>query len=218
MDGRKTGSLLLIASGAAYGLTYGLAVRYGARVFGQSSWFVIMTLAFMQFLPFAMGFVTVFVIEWRRPQRAWAWFLMPWIPVVAGELTTMAALWEGFICVVMFTAIALGASSLGGAAAGLIVRHVGSRRSKQASLACVLCLPLLMSPVESRFLEHWTSTSPSAASSSTCCTASMLWNRCRMVRHGCILLAATVCRPISIGMPIFGPMPPCATCNAESCL
>jgi hypothetical protein len=66
----------------------------------------------------------------------------------------MAALWEGLICIVMFTPIALGASSVGGAAAGVIVRFVRSHRSKDASLVCVMCLPLLLSPFESRFLLH----------------------------------------------------------------
>jgi hypothetical protein len=82
------------------------------------------------------------------------WFLLPWLPVVAGELGAMAALWEGLICIVMFTPIALGASSVGGASAGAIVRFVRSRRSKEASLVCVVCLPLLLSPFESRFLLH----------------------------------------------------------------
>jgi hypothetical protein len=144
----------LAASGAAIGLAYGLALRYGSRLFPHSSLFTVMTLSFMVLLPFAMGFITIFVIERRRPQPVWIWFLLPWLPVATGEAATAAALWEGLICVVMFTPIALGASSLGGAAAGGIVRFVRSRRSREASLVCVMCLPLLLSPFESRFLLH----------------------------------------------------------------
>src|SRR5437660_11576823 len=106
------GNALLIASGAAIGFAYGLSVRYGSRVFPHSSLFAVMTLGFMVFLPFAMGFVTIFVIERRRPQRIWVWFLFPWIPVAAAEAATAAALWEGAICIVMFAPIALGAASL----------------------------------------------------------------------------------------------------------
>jgi len=140
--------------GAAIGLAYGLVIRYGSRLFPHNSVFQVMTLSFMVFLPFAMGFVSVFVAEWRRPQPVWVWFLLPWVPVIAGEVATAAALWEGLICIVMFLPIALGASSLGGAAAGAIARFVRSRRSKEASLACVMLLPLLLSPIEPQFLSQ----------------------------------------------------------------
>jgi len=148
------GNGYLVGFGAAIGLAYGFLIRYGSRVFPQSSLFQVMTLAFVVFLPFAMGFTSVFIVERRRAQPIWVWFLLPWLPVVAGELGAMAALWEGLICIVMFTPIALGASSVGGAAAGVIVRFVRSHRSKDASLVCVMCLPLLLSPFESRFLLH----------------------------------------------------------------
>lgn len=108
-------------------------------------------MSFMVLLPFAIGFVTVFITERRRPQPPWIWFLLPWLPVLAGELATGAALWEGLICIVMFTPIALGASSIGGIVAAGIVRFVRSRRSGEASLVCVMCLPLLLSPFSLAF-------------------------------------------------------------------
>ena len=142
------GTRYIVALGALIGLAYGLSLRYGSRLFPNSSVFQVMTLSFMFFLPFAMGFVTIFVVERRRPQPFWVWFLLPWVPVAA------AALWEGLICIVMFAPIAIGASSLGGATAGAIVRFVRSRRSSEASLVCVMCLPLLLSSFEPRFLLH----------------------------------------------------------------
>lgn len=148
------GNHYIAASGAAIGLAYGLSVRYGSRLFPHSSVFQVMTLSFMFFLPFAMGFITIFIAERRRPQPIWIWFLLPWLPVAAGEAATAAALWEGLICIVMFAPIALGASSMGGVAAGAIVRFVRSRRSSEASLVCVMCLPLLLSSFEPRFLLH----------------------------------------------------------------
>jgi hypothetical protein len=143
-----------LALGAAAGLAYGLAVRYGAQVVPNGSVFRVMTLGFLLFLPFAMGFVTIFVSERRRAQPVWIWFLFPWVTIGAAEAAMMAALWEGAICVVMFTPIALVASSLGGVAAGLIVRFTRSRRAKSGTLACVMFLPMLLSPFESRFLSQ----------------------------------------------------------------
>jgi hypothetical protein len=143
-----------VALGAATGTAYGLLIRYGAQVFHNSQVVVVMTLGFMLFLPLAMGFVTIFVIERRRAQSVWMWFLFPWVPVAAAEAAVLAAFWEGKICVLMFTPIALVASTIGGVAAGLIVRHTRSTRAKSATLTCVLCLPLLLSPFESRFLAQ----------------------------------------------------------------
>jgi hypothetical protein len=145
--GRKT---QLIAYGAAVGLVYGLAIRFGSIVFPNNSVLAVMTLGFMVFLPLAMGFISVFIVERRREQPLWIWFLLPWIPVVAGEVATMLAYVEGFICVVMFTPIALAAGSLGGVAAGLIARHTPNR-AKKATVTCVVLLPLLAGPLERQF-------------------------------------------------------------------
>src|SRR5271169_4482861 len=127
-DSPTMANLKLIVLGAATGLAYGLIFRYGTKVFRDSSVFAVITLSFMLLLPLAMGFVTIFVIERRRAQPVWMWIFFPWVTVVAAEVAMMAALWEGTICIVMFTPIAFVASSLGGAAAGLIMR---SQRSRQ---------------------------------------------------------------------------------------
>ncbi len=142
----------LIAFGASIGFLYGLSLRFGSRVFKDSEFFLVMALSFIALLPFAIGFVTIFVIERKQPQRVSTWLLLPWVPLVAGELATIAALWEGWICVVMFTPIALSAATLGGAAAGLIVRYTKSDKAKNTTLACVICLPVVMNPIESRIL------------------------------------------------------------------
>jgi len=147
-------NIKIIAAGAAVGLVYGLAVRFGSRFFPNSQTFSVMTLGFMLFLPIAIGFTTIFVSERRRAQPIWVWFLLPWLPVLAGELATLAFFLEGLICIVMFTPIALGASSMGGAAGGLIARYARSRRSRDASLVCVMCLPLLISSFEPSFLSQ----------------------------------------------------------------
>jgi hypothetical protein len=143
-----------VAFGAIVGIAYGLGIRLGAQLFPQSSVFGIVTLSSMLFLPLAMGFVTVFVIERSQTLPLWMWFLFPWVTVVACELAMLAFVWEGLICIVMFTPIALVASTLGGVAGGLIARLIRSRRSKFATLGCVLCFPVLLSPVEQRLPLH----------------------------------------------------------------
>lgn len=144
----------MTAIGAAVGLAFGIVVRVGYRLFPDNQTFQIVTLGFIFFLPFAMGFLTVFISERRGPQPIWTWFLFPWIPILGVEVMAGAVLWEGLICIVMFTPIACGAASLGGLAAGLIGRMVQSRKSKNATLVCVVCLPLIVSSLEPHFLER----------------------------------------------------------------
>src|SRR5882724_7233271 len=134
----------LILSGALVGFLYGLSIRFGGKLLPGSNAFVAMTLGFMVFLPLAMGFISVFIVERRKPQPLWVWFLLPWISVFAGELATVLTFLEGTICVVMYTPIALGTASIGGFAAGLIARKLASR-TKTITIAAVLFLPLVVS-------------------------------------------------------------------------
>jgi hypothetical protein len=153
-DAARKFNFKIVAYGAVPGLLYGLAIRFGARVLPNNPMFQIMTLGFMVFLPIAIGFITVYSMERRQPQPLWIWFLFPWVSLLAGELAMIAALWEGLICIVMFTPIAMVASTVGGVAGGLIARHAQSRRTNNVSVVCVLCLPLFMSGLEQRFLQQ----------------------------------------------------------------
>src|ERR1700758_3833992 len=101
-----------IVLGASIGLVYGCALRFGYRLFPSSSVFKLVTVGFILFTPLAMGFITIFVIERHRPQPVWTWFLLPWVPVLAGEAAAAAFLWEGLICIAIFTPIALMASTV----------------------------------------------------------------------------------------------------------
>jgi hypothetical protein len=144
-----------IAWGAAFGAAYGATAR-GLYVLipNPNHFFQIVTVGFILFTPFGMGFITIFVVERRTAQPIWTWFLYPWIPLLASLAAAGIFLWEGLICIAMFAPIAMVAASVGGVAAGLIARLVRSRSSRNASLACVLCLPLLISPFEQQFLSQ----------------------------------------------------------------
>ena len=151
-DAAKEGNLLRIGLGVTVGFVYGAALRFGFGL-GNST-FQTITVGFVLFTPFAMGFMTVFVIERRKAQRIWTWFLYPWIPVLASVAAAGIFLWEGLICIVMFIPIALVAATVGGVAAGLIGRMVRSRASRNASLACVVFLPFLITPFEHELLSQ----------------------------------------------------------------
>jgi hypothetical protein len=135
--------LLLI--GTAAGLAYGLVLRWGAQL-RAPAWTPVMSLSFILLVPFATGFIPIFLVERRQPQPVWIWLLLPWVPVLGVSLGAMLALWEGFICVIMFTPIGLICGSLGGLLAGLVLRIPRSMAAKNACLAIVVLFPLLSHP------------------------------------------------------------------------
>jgi hypothetical protein len=140
--------------GACVGVVYGAVFRSLFVLFPDSRWMGIMTVGFILFTPFAMGFITVFLVERRSAQPLWTWFFYPWIPVLGGLAGAGIFVWEGLICIAMFAPVAVGTATLGGVAAGLIARMVRSRAVKNGTLACIVCLPLLISPVEHQFLAQ----------------------------------------------------------------
>lgn len=81
----------LLISGAIVGFSYGLLIRFGAQLH-LPEWTSVMSLAFLVFLPFAMGFLTIFVVERQRPQPFTIWVLLPWLPVLGASLATILAL------------------------------------------------------------------------------------------------------------------------------
>lgn len=141
-----------VGFGVTVGFIYGAALRFGFGI--EKGIFQTITVGFILFTPFAMGFITIFVIERRQAQRIWTWFLYPWIPVLAGVAAAGIFLWEGLICIVMFMPVALVAATVGGVAAGLIARMVRSRASRNASLACVMFFPFLITPFEHQLLSQ----------------------------------------------------------------
>ena len=57
--------LLLI--GAGVGLVYGLVIRFGAQL-NWRGWTPVMSVSFVLLVPFAAGFITIFLAERRQPQ------------------------------------------------------------------------------------------------------------------------------------------------------
>src|SRR5882672_1612072 len=124
----RSNPLPLLLSGAVAGLLYGLAVRICIESRLMGPWFGVMSLAFLFLLPFAIGFLSIYLAERREPQPVWTWFVFPWIGVAGGTFAAMMVFLEGAICVVMFLPVGLLLSTIGGVAAGLVARR---QRRKQ---------------------------------------------------------------------------------------
>lgn len=147
----------LLLEGIVLGAFYGLVLRL---LFGNNTvahWLsrhdahnvsAIMTIAFLAFGPLSIGFLTVSRAEALGAISIWKWIFAPWISVLLLMAGTALIGWEGRICIVMATPIALVLASVGGIIAG-IVKRLSRRRLSHATLSCVAILPFLVLPAES---------------------------------------------------------------------
>ncbi|HEY0154033.1 MAG TPA: hypothetical protein VGB92_18615 [Longimicrobium sp.] len=137
----------------AFGLVYGLAARILMGADDLHEFFAVMATSFIYGVPFALGFVVVWIAP-QEQRRSWTYAVSgPW---GAACLTLLAAFvigYEGLICVVLILPAFLIMSSIGGLLARALLELLSIRRGFHAfTLASVLLLPYLMSPVERRMV------------------------------------------------------------------
>jgi hypothetical protein len=123
-------------------------MRAGSHFFPQTQTLSVMTLGFLVVVPFAMGFITIYLVERRESQHRAVWVLLPWIPVLGGTLGVVLCFWEGLICGVLFLPLALLLATFGGLAGGFTAHSKSSGNTKNIIVGCVLVLPLLITPWE----------------------------------------------------------------------
>jgi hypothetical protein len=144
-----------VLSGIGAGILYGLVSRF----LFNSNWdrgtnqtiFAVMTLGFIFLVPFALGFLTVYISEFEKKRSWWFRIFMPWVPGMA--LMVFAALvgWEGSICLLMALPIFLIMSSLGGITAPAVLKSSKSRRETYSIVVFILVLPYVSAPIESGY-------------------------------------------------------------------
>ena len=138
--------------GLGVGLVYGVAIRIASRFHWRGSGVGVMAVAFLFATPFVMGFIAVFISERQRRLRVWMWFVLPWLSVIGGTIGALITQLEGYICIVMFLPIGMVSATIGGVIAGLLVRFSRHKRSNEVIAACVVFLPLLITPWEQSVL------------------------------------------------------------------
>ena len=73
----------LLLSGAAAGLVYGLLLRASSQ-FLRHPIVPVMSVALLFLVPFAMGFLSVFLVERSEPQAIWVWLVLRLVPFAGG--------------------------------------------------------------------------------------------------------------------------------------
>ena len=131
------------------GVAYGLFARL---IFGlnmtHGSIFAVMSSSFIVGVPIALGFITVWLGEYREKYSWWRRILMPWEASLICLLCCLCLAWEGLICVFLWIPFVLVLSSLGGLLAGLARMLFPSDRTKNYCLAIVALAPFATAPLE----------------------------------------------------------------------
>ncbi|HUD71534.1 MAG TPA: hypothetical protein VMQ62_06190 [Dongiaceae bacterium] len=136
-DLRRHAGILL---GPILGLFYGLVFR--VVIDRESPWFQAITLGYVFGVPLVMGYLSV--VGLARP-RWWQTTFLPWVAWLLLIAFGFSAGYEGSICIIIATPVALPLASIGGWFAILV------RRFSRRAGAMVLALPLVLMPLESTF-------------------------------------------------------------------
>jgi len=106
----------------------------------------VMTIGFLFIAPFAVGFITIYVMQRDQQCNWWQRIFVPWMAILISTGVTSLLVLEGAICILLSLPITLTCSSLGGVLAGVIYKVLP--RFRHTPAACLAVLPLILAPVE----------------------------------------------------------------------
>jgi hypothetical protein len=139
---QKSEFLIAILSGVAYGVIAQLNARLG---FAKDI-FIVMSFTYVFILPFVLGFIAIDRSQPKHKKSVASWIIRPIVVVLVCMLTSFIVGWEGTICLVMALPVYLPMGILGGVIAGLIHR-------KKHQVYMILCMPLVLGPVEAYYTD-----------------------------------------------------------------
>lgn len=142
--------LLSLGAGVLLGCIFRLMIDFNLlrETLNSAAW--IMTIAFLAFVPLAMGYLSVnrFLRSTPPEEIAWyKWVFLPWASVLLTMLVSVLVKWEGSICLIFAGPIMLVFSILGGVAARLAW---GNLKDRSPGVLGAIAVPLLMLVVETR--------------------------------------------------------------------
>lgn len=124
---------------------YGILLRI---LFGINSWndlLSVMSVTFLFCLPTIIGALTVYFSNIEKVKKFSYRFFMPWIPIFAFFLITLAISLEGWACWLMILPLFLLAASVGGLIGGYFKLK---KKDNKMYLSLLVLLPFLVAPIE----------------------------------------------------------------------
>lgn len=124
---------------------YALVLRFIFGVKGWDGMFQMMSTTFLFLLPSIVGALTVYFSHVERVKSLGYRIIIPWIPIWAFFLITLAFAIEGWPCLVMILPIFMLAASVGGLIGGYFKLK---KKDNRTYVSLIVLLPLFVSPVE----------------------------------------------------------------------
>ena len=139
--------LCSVLSGVLYGLLVRGIIQFTTTQALNNTSLWVMSAAFILAVPFSLGYISVSIRA--RQQLVGFWFAVasPWVPVLLVMLGCELVGWEGTICIVMITPIAMFFGSAGGLVARAIV-NPSRPTAATMSILLVALLPFMLGAAE----------------------------------------------------------------------
>lgn len=122
--------------------------------FGVDKWsglYSVMTLAFIFFLPFGLGALTIYLSNIDKVRSRSYRIFMPWTPILVFFVATLLLTLEGWACWIMILPMFLLAASIGGLVAGHF--KIKKHQKENTYISLFVLLPLFLSPIEQQIAK-----------------------------------------------------------------
>lgn len=161
--------------GIILGVLYGLSLRLLWEVEALRDVGGLVTVSFMFFVPFVIGFIRIhFEYKVSPDLPVGRMITISWQPIFFFLLASVVTLLEGSICVAMALPAFMFFSSLGGITAGYINRYLSNKRN--TTLMSVVLLPIFIAPIEVNLFDS-TKTYTVENSITIYASPSMVWKQ-----------------------------------------
>lgn len=132
-------------------LIFALFVRMLFGIEGLWSLFGVMTVAFLFFMPFAMGALSIYFSNIELVRKNWYCIVVPWIPVFLFLAITLLFNIEGMACWIMALPLFMLSASLGGIVGART--KINKENGKKLQISLIVLLPLMLSPIEQQLAK-----------------------------------------------------------------
>lgn len=133
------------------GVGYGVTVRISFSIDAFKDMFGVMTIAFIFFVPFIIGLITVYQGD-ENQRKNWNYIIgMPVLNSLICFLIALAFGWEGLICFIMALPIYCFIALMGGVFMWIYFKYTNQNQVHSFAIILVLFSPIYVSLIENKF-------------------------------------------------------------------
>lgn len=123
-----------------------LVIYLGFSLNGTSQLWSVMTVSFILLVPCSIGALTIYLSPIEKVKSRIYQATMPWYPLLAFMVITIAFSLEGWACWFMIMPVFMLAASVGGIIAGYF--KLKKHKNERLNISLLILLPFIISPVE----------------------------------------------------------------------